>query len=176
MEYSTQTQVFMAKYNLSFPDLIFCTLLAAGMDPGDAHYYVYNAKDKKRYSHDQQTANAREILKLNPGFSLLINEIKRNQYKQTGTTTTTQDQDITEEEKTRFQTRSGLIEEMIKSLRTIGGKDSVQVIQSLAKIQGLDKPDGDEGQERRRYVLRWLSHCRSCKLMKLFLEVEQNAR
>lgn len=172
MEYTQATQIYMQKYNVTFQDVLFCHALAAGADPGEAYKIIYH--EKKKITPDQATASAREILKLNPGAALLIQEIKRKQFKQTAaqTAASLQDREITEEEKEKFTTRKGLIEEMIKDLPVIPGKDRVNILQSLAKIQGLDKPDEEAEEDRRIFVLRWLSHCRTCKLMREFLAIK----
>lgn len=177
MQYSTQTTVYMEKYNISFPDLLFCTLIAAGMDPGDTYGAIYNKRNSNK-TLDQKTAAAKEILKVNPGFNILIREIKNKNnkvvYDSLNNNISESEQEITEQEKERYLTREGLIGEMIKSLRTIGGKDSVNVIQTLAKLQGLDKPEENEKDEKRRFVLRWLSHCRTCKLMRAYLDIQND--
>lgn len=173
MELTQATQIYMQKYNVTFQDVLFCHLLAAGADPGEAHNTIYN-KNKKTTSADQEKKQATETLKLNPGMALLIQEIKRKQFKQTAVQTAAnlQDRELTDEEKEKFTTRKGLIEEMIKDLPVIPGKDRVNILQSLAKIQGLDKPDEGSEEERRVFVLRWLSHCRTCKLMREFLSIK----
>ncbi len=175
MEYSVNTQILQAKYNITVNEVIFAYLIAAGLDPADAHYFIYSAgAGSGLTTAEQQTARAKELLKLNPGLSLLIQEIKRKQFKQTAaqTAASLQDRELTEEEKEKYTTRKGLIEEIIKDLPLMPGKDRANVLQSLAKLQGLDKPDETEEEERRIYVLRYLSHCRSCKLMKLYLQIQ----
>lgn len=178
MEYSTQTQIYLEKYNISFPDLLFCTLIAAGLDPGDSYHAVYKTKSRYKNNMLQNKESAKELLRVNPAFNLLIREIKNKNnkvvYDSLNNNISGSDQEITEQEKERYLTREGLIGEMIKSLRTIGGKDSVNVIQTLAKLQGLDKPDENEKDEKRRFVLRWLSHCRTCKLMRAYLDIQND--
>lgn len=71
-------------------------------------------------------------------------------------------------------TREGVIGELIRSVKQSNGKDAISGLQSLAKIQGFDRPEERSEDERRKYVLRWNSHCQSCQLMKLFLEVQKN--
>lgn len=74
-------------------------------------------------------------------------------------------------------TRQGVINELITATKQTKGKDAVGGLQTLAKLQGFDRPDERaEQEERRRYVLRWLSKCQNCKLMEIFLEVQGDAR
>lgn len=76
--------------------------------------------------------------------------------------------------KNDLTTREGLIDELVRQTRVTSGKESISGLQTLAKLQGFDKPDeGAEGAERRTYVLRWLSKCRNCALMKLYFEVKE---
>jgi hypothetical protein len=175
MEYSINTQLLQAKYNITINEIIFAHLVAAGLDPADAHYFIYSAGAGSGLTNqEQQTARAKELIRLNPGLSLLIQEIKRKQFKQTAAATAAdlQQRELTEEEKEKYMTRKGLIEEIIKDLPLMPGKDRANVLQSLAKLQGLDKPDETEEEEKRIFVLRYLSHCRSCKLMKLYLQIQ----
>lgn len=179
MEYSTNTQLLQAKYNITTNEVIFAHLIAAGLEPADAHYFIYSQNAGSGLTTaEQQQARAKELLRLNPGLSLLIQEIKRKQFKQTAAATAAdlQQRELTEEEKEKYTTRKGLIEEMIKDLPVIPGKDRVNILQTIAKIQGLDKPDETEEEEKRIFVLRFLSHCRSCKLMKLYLQIQDQEK
>ncbi len=70
-----------------------------------------------------------------------------------------------------LRTRDGVLSELIYSVKATTGKDSVSGLQTLAKMQGFDKPDGENGtKDRRVYFLPWVSHCRSCALMKAYIE------
>ena len=72
--------------------------------------------------------------------------------------------------------REGIIEQLITATKQTTGRDAINGLTTLAKIQGLDKPDERTNDTHRTYVLRWLSHCRSCELMKLFLEVQNETK
>ncbi len=70
-----------------------------------------------------------------------------------------------------LRTRDGVLSELISSVKATTGKDSVSGLQTLAKMQGFDKPEeGDDQKERRVYFLPWVSHCRTCALMKAYIE------
>ena len=73
-------------------------------------------------------------------------------------------------------TRNGIVSELIKSVKQSNGKEAIGGLQTLAKLQGFDKPEEKPDGERRTYVLRWLSKCRSCELMRLFLEVQEEQK
>ena len=60
--------------------------------------------------------------------------------------------------------------------RDLTGKDAANALQTLAKIQGYDKPDEEDEEERRRFVLRWLSKCRNCKLMQAFMDIQEQLK
>lgn len=69
-------------------------------------------------------------------------------------------------------TRAGIVSELISATKQTQGKDSVNALQTLAKIQGLDRPEERPDDERRRFVLTWPSHCRTCALMRLYLQIK----
>lgn len=177
MEYSTQTQVLQTKYNLTFQDVIFCTLIAAGTDPADSYHAVYNKSTGSKITRSRTEQQAKELLRVNPSFQLCINELRRSKKiersaaRQIDTT-----QEITEEEREKYTTRKGLIDEMIKNIAVLTGKDAATALQSIAKLQGLDKPDEGSDEERRKFVLRWLSACRTCKLMRVFLQIQEEIK
>ena len=73
-------------------------------------------------------------------------------------------------------TREGIINQLVTATQQTSGKDSLSGLQTLAKIQGFDRPSEEpEGEERRSYFLPWVSVCKSCKLMQIFqsLKIEE---
>lgn len=166
MEYTQETQIYMQKYNLSFKDVAFCYLVAAGCPSSDAYAAAFQARATTTQQRGQQAA---EFQRNNPGAALLINEIRRRAFKNEDY----KSPEITEEEKEKYTTRAGIVEEMIKNVTSVGGKDRLTALQSLAKMQGLDKPDDKKEDEKRVFVLRWLSQCRTCKLLKLFQDLQR---
>ena len=177
MEYSATTQVLQTKYNITFQDVMFCTLLASGTDPADSYHAIYNKSTGSKITRSRTEQQAKELLRVNPSFQLCINELKRSkkiersQARQINT-----NQEITEEEREKYTTRKGLIDEMIKNISVLTGKEAAQSLQTLAKLQGYDKPDEGTEEERRKFVLRWLSSCRTCKLMRVFLEIQEELK
>lgn len=72
-------------------------------------------------------------------------------------------------------TREGIVKQLIDATSYTEGKDSVSALQTLAKLQGYDKPDAKDQEDRRQYFLPWVSHCRSCRLMKGYIKALQAA-
>ena len=66
-------------------------------------------------------------------------------------------------------TREGIVKQLIDATSYTEGKDSVSALQTLAKLQGYDKPADKDQDDKRSYFLPWVSHCRSCKLMKSYI-------
>ena len=71
-----------------------------------------------------------------------------------------------------LKTRSGLIKRFSRELSQVHGKDSVQGLIQLAKLEGYDKEDTRTEEEKRKYFLPWRTKCRGCKIMQLFRELE----
>ena len=79
---------------------------------------------------------------------------------------------ISSENGADLTTRSGIISELITAVKSSSSaKDSISGLQSLAKLQGLDKPTDSEMKETRTFFLPWRSKCRACALMKIFREL-----
>ena len=69
--------------------------------------------------------------------------------------------------------REGIIDALVTATRQTQGKDKISGLQSLAKLQGFDRPQDDEKPDLRRFFVAWKSDCRRCKLMELFREVQR---
>lgn len=73
-----------------------------------------------------------------------------------------------------LNTREGIIDSLITATRQTQGKDSITGLTTLAKLQGFDKPDGEMREDDKRFfVLPWLSHCRSCALMREYIKIQK---
>lgn len=76
-----------------------------------------------------------------------------------------------------LRSREGIVSELITAVKQSRGKDAVSGLQSLAKLQGLDKPeDIKPDEEKRTYFLPYRSKCRGCKLMQIFMDMEQEKK
>ncbi len=72
-----------------------------------------------------------------------------------------------------LRTRGGIVSELITSVKATKGKEAITGLTALAKMQGLDRPEERPDDERRKFVLTWPSHCRTCALMRLYLDVKK---
>ncbi len=80
---------------------------------------------------------------------------------------------IAADETNDLRTREGLVSQLITATQQASGRDSINGLTTLLKVQGLDKPEEQPEQEKRRYYLPWISSCRSCVLMRTYLEVQK---
>ena len=73
-------------------------------------------------------------------------------------------------------TRAFLIRELRVALRsTTDPSDRASIAMKLADLSGLKgKSDEKIEDEKRRYFLPWVSHCRTCQLMKIYRELCKN--
>ena len=175
--YTADTLQICKAYNMEPNQVILAFALAAGAPPADAYRVTHNIKAGTTAEECETLCNA--LITSRPGIKIIINRIKNKQnpatyHKQEQRTLTARDQikeieeSMSEEERDEFKTRSGLIEKIITQSTLTSGKDAISALQTLAKLQGFDKPDEDQQEEKRSYFLPWVSHCRSCALMKLY--------
>jgi len=175
--YTADTLQICKAYNMEPNQVILSFALAAGAPPADAYRVTHNIKAGTTAEECETLCNA--LITSRPGIKIIINRIKNKQnpatyHKQEQRTLTARDQikeieeSMSEEERDEFKTRSGLIEKIITQSTLTSGKDAISALQTLAKLQGFDKPDEDQQEEKRSYFLPWVSHCRSCALMKLY--------
>lgn len=70
-------------------------------------------------------------------------------------------------------TREGIINQLVTATQQTSGKDSLSGLQTLAKIQGFDRPTEEAiGEERRSFFLPWISNCKNCQLMRIYRELD----
>lgn len=179
MNATNDTLQICKAYNIEPNQVIFAFAVAAGAPLADAYMITHRMKATTTTEEAETLANA--LLSSRPGIKIIINRIKNKQNPATFkrqqadelNKAIRESKDITDEEKDELKTRDGLIKKIIDNVLLSSGKDAISGLQTLAKLQGLDRPDEEPEEERRKYVLRWLSSCRSCKLMQLFMEVQQ---
>lgn len=168
--FTQETQNKAARYNLSPRDVLFAQLIAAGADKGDAYSAIYHQTKTK--THEAAKTYATDHIKNNPGLTLLINQFKRTKPQNTTTTTeqteTEEQKEKKEEKRKELATRAGILKNLADICEQLQGKEQLQALQLLAKMQGLDKPDEQEEEEKRVYFLPWVSNCRSCALMEIY--------
>ena len=84
---------------------------------------------------------------------------------------------VADREGNDLTTREGVLGQLISSVKATSGKDSISGLQTLAKMQGFDKPtDEADDKERRTYFLPWVSDCRQCELMRIYREINKDGK
>lgn len=164
-------------YNVDPNDVILCFALASGAPAADA--YIITQKTPANITQLQAENMCQDLLKHKPGLKIIINRIKNKRdpatfKKQDLAQIEQENKEVTEEQKDELRTRPGLISKIIDNVLLTSGKDAVSGLQTLAKLQGLDSPDDLEQEEKRRYFLPWVSHCRSCQLMKIYIKATKD--
>ena len=192
VQFTADTEQICRAYNLQPQEVILSFALASGAPSADAYRLIYHVSSKTTNNELLGTVNA--LLTNKPSIKILIQRIKNHQnpvtlkkeqqntiqnatvgangvlYNPDGTKKT---EEQIEEMKNELKTREGLISNLIDSVSVISGKDKVSGLQTLAKLQGFDKPEESNEEEKRTYFLPWVSHCRTCQLMKLYKQVTE---
>ena len=125
------------------------------------------AENAFRLAHHVSTQNKQSF---NVQLSRWLNSSKAKEFRQAvrnkiSKTATVEGADL--------RTREGLVDAMVASVASTQGKDAVQGLTTLAKLQGFDKPTEETPDvEKRVYFLPWVSNCRACKLMEIFRQVQ----
>lgn len=177
-DFSSYTERIARAYNIT-PELVtMCHAIAAGMPKGDSYQSTHDLP--KNTTAENAEALAAQILDNYPGAKILISKLKNNKAKNNINSKTEYQnenedltKDLTEEEKNEFCTKNGLVRKIVTSLKSTQGKDRVAALVTLAKLQGLDKIEENEGEEMRRYFLPWVSSCRNCELMKIYKDINK---
>lgn len=167
-------------YNLQERDVLLAHLIASGIQRADAFHALYQRGNQRRQTGSTTDSDAAQHIQDNPGIKVLISKLKnRAKINTPGTLqevreAASQEKEETEEERKKgeeLKTRDGLINALTKEIQLVHGKDSVQGLVSLAKLQGFDKEDTRQEDERRYFVLPSVGKCRSCQLMKILQEL-----
>ena len=193
VQFTADTEQICRAYNLQPQEVILSFALASGAPSPDAYRLIYHVSSKT--TNNELIGTVQALLTNKPSIKILIQRIKnhqnpvtlkKEQQQQIQNTSNNMlyndnGQPLTEEEKeelrNELQTREGLIKNLINSVSVISGKDKVSGLQTLAKLQGFDKPDETNEEEKRTYFLPWVSHCRTCQLMKLYRQtIEQQEK
>lgn len=180
-QYTADVMQICKAYNLEANQVILAFALASGAPPADAYRITHHIKAGTTIEECETLCNA--LISSRPGIKIIINRIKNKQnpatFKKEDQRTLTArqqikeiEEELTEEERDEFKTRSGLIEKIITQSTLVNGKDAISALQTLAKLQGFDKPDDQETEEKRKYFLPWVSNCRSCQLMRIFRAIQ----
>ena len=175
--YTSETESTARNYNLEPKDVIFLYAIAGGAPLADAARVIYNIKEI--YTAEKCEQKAKQFVKDHPGAAVLLNRIKNNKsIKPTkkeleDIKNKTQKEGEGDNNKDEYTTRAGLVSKIITEVRECSGKDAISGLQTLAKMQGLDKPDEETIEDARKFFLPWVSSCKSCNLMRLFREISE---
>lgn len=164
MEYSTELKQLITAYNLNAKDILLCFAVASGLQLCDAYSILFARTNTPQNEVFKQSE---DYLRRNPAAKILINRIKTGKKKEINHGQK-DIKKINDSEKEELKTRAGIIEKLIKEVSQIEGKDAVSGLQTLAKLQGYDKPEEINEDDKRFFVVPYLSVCRSCKLMQVF--------
>ena len=185
--FSSSTEQAARLYNIEPREVVFCQAIAGGADRGDAYFSIFvRGNNKGLTTHIQLTTAADDLLRTKPGLRVLINRLKVNKPLKADKTERlqelTQDEsgNENEEENERQQDevmkkisdKSFILSELYKSLGSLRGKERAAVLMQIADLQRMKQDDLKEDEEKRTFYLPFVSSCRSCKLMKLYKEVE----
>lgn len=185
--FSSSTEQAARLYNLEPREVIFCQAIAGGADRGDAYFSIFvRGNNKGLTTHIQLTTAADDLLRSKPGLRVLINRLKVNKPLKADKTerlqelTQVESNDDNEEENEKQQDevlkkisdKSFILAELYKSLGGLRGRERAAVLVQIADLQRMKQDDLKEDEEKRTFYLPFVSSCRSCKLMKLYKEVE----
>ena len=184
--FSSSTEQAARLYNIEPREVIFCQAVAGGADRGDAYFSIFvRGNNKGLTTHVQLTTAADDLLRSKPGMRVLINRLKVNKPLKADKTERiqelTQDESNNNEEENERQQdevmkkisdKSFILAELYKSLGGLRGRERAAVLVQIADLQRMKQDDLKEDEEKRTFYLPFVSSCRSCKLMKLYKEVE----
>ena len=185
--FSSSTEQAARLYNIEPREVIFCQAVAGGADRGDAYFAIFvRGNNKGLTTHNQLTTAADDLLRSKPGLRVLINRLKVNKplkadkEQRIQELTQVESNNDNEEENERQQDevmkkisdKSFILSELYKSLGSLRGKERAAVLMQIADLQRMKQDDLKEDEEKRTFYLPFVSSCRSCKLMKLYKEVE----
>lgn len=172
-ENTNQLQTIAQAYNLSEKEVIYCYSIAAGSPEVETYKIILSSS--RNIPTETAAQQAADFIRKNPAAKILINRIKAGK----GRVIDERRKDtiikkVEEEERDELKTREGIIKKLIDNVTVCQGKDAVSGLQTLAKLQGYDKPDEITEEDRRTFVLTYLSRCRSCKLMAVYMDVQKS--
>lgn len=185
--FSASTEQLARLYNLDPRDIIFCQALAGGADRGDAFFAIFIRGNNKTIQNYNDTINAADdYFRQKPGLRVLVNRLKVNKplkadkEQRIQELTQVESENDNEENNEKQQDevmkkisdKSFILAELYKSLGGLRGRERAAVLVQIADLQRMKQDDLKEDEEKRTFYLPFVSSCRSCKLMKLYKEVE----
>lgn len=179
MQYTADTIKTAKTYNINERDVIFCALVAAGQDRGEAFYCIYEHGMKRNAisTIEQARTKANDFLRDHPGCNVLISRMK-NKKKLNTTEAQREANSLGEEEKRRREEmgkkltdKSWIIESIGVESLSLSGKDKVDALMKVADLQRMKQEENKEKEEQRRYYLPYISKCRNCSIFRMLKEL-----
>lgn len=167
MAYTKNLEVLAARFALNPRDVLFCQLIAAGAAKGDAYTAIYNHQQNHKQPEEVADSKAGELIRNTPALSHLIRQFK-NERNAKKIAPPQQEEQPKQYDTTLYTTREGIVKKIMDATEGLSGKDELQGLLTLAKIQGLDRPEDTEKEDLRRFFVAFKSDCRRCALMKLY--------
>lgn len=182
MKYTEDTTRTAAAYNIEPRDVIFCQLIAAGADRGEAYFCIYDHGGKAGgRTLEQARTKANEFFNLNPGAAVLVQRIKTK--KPINTTEAKNQVDAARKDKEsdffnnedlkKFTDKSYIIAQLAQEAKNQSGKERANILMQIADLQRMKQEETKQEEEQRRFYLPFVSVCRSCKLVQLLRELSQ---
>ena len=173
-ENSNQLQTIAQAYNLNEKEVIYCYAIAAGSP--EIETYKILLSSSRNTPTETAAQQAADFLRRNPSAKILINRIKSGKNKVIDERRKENlIKRVEDEERDELKTREGIIKKLIDNVSVCQGKDAVSGLQTLAKLQGYDKPDEITEEDKRIFVLTYLSRCRGCKLMAVYMDAQKSS-
>ena len=182
MKYTEDTTRTAAAYNIEPRDVVFCQLIAAGADRGEAYFCIYDHGGKPGgRTLEQARTKANEFFNLNPGAAVLVQRIKTK--KPLNTTEAKNQADAARKEKEsdffnnedlkKFTDKSYIIAQLAQEAKNQSGKERANILMQIADLQRMKQEETKQDEEKRLFYLPFVSSCRSCKLVQLLRELSQ---
>lgn len=171
MTYSKRVTELQRIYSLTPEDVFFCMLVASGATRQEAYAAIYRPTTN---GTGTIASKANALQKNKPGISQLIEAI---QYQRAGATTTKTGSpkedaaNIAESNKVdkktldTFRSKDGILENLIKVLPSLTGKDKAAVLMQIADLQRMKQEENKEEAEQVVYY-----HPVSCYRCALYAE------
>jgi len=179
MDYTINTIKVAKQYNLNERDVLFCQLIANGANKGEAYYVIYEHGTKSKIKTiEQANTAANEFLRLNKGATVLIQRLKNNKKLLTDeaknqVNATTQEEEENDERIKKFSDKSYIIGRLAVLSDQVGGKERAQILMQIADLQRMKQEENQVEEERRKFYLPYVSHCRTCKILEVFKELTE---
>lgn len=177
IHYTENTLKVANNFNISPKDVLFCYLLASGASKAEA-YQLFYLRSNQQLTIEAAEQRCNDFLSSNPGMKVLIVRLKNNKNKlaRVKEEENKEGREREEGKGDEFCTRDGLVKNLIYTVNSCQGKDRANILMTLAKLQGLDKPEEGENEEKTVFYLPYVSKCNSCELMKLYKKVKNDSK